>query len=220
MIHVPSKKCKGGIWGAVVWETGLNGTQLSPPRRARLFNERTVTLSAGEVLWKPKRVISDGQSDTAFRQTSLFRWKQTEVTDWPIISPAGMIPRLFKYKELETNPFSNVPFLMLSFTSSPQNGDPQTLPIAHCTQNVPLCLPLRQRLFRHWGEGGFPEICKDIRKFSKFPCKIFLWEQKWMFLRERNTLLCHWFLQFLRRQMKEISVEPKRIFYKLLYEHL
>lgn len=111
-----------------------------------------MTLKAREVFCKPKGVTSDCQSDTAFQWTSLFKWKQTEIIDWLIISQTGVISKESLNKEMETNPFSNAPFFLLSFMSSPQkNVEPQTLPAAHGTHNGLLCPRLRQKLFHRWG---------------------------------------------------------------------
>lgn len=110
-----------------------------------------MTLKAREVFYKPKGMTSDCQSDTAFQCTSLFKWKQTEIIDWLIISQTGVISKESLNKEIETNPFSNAPFFMLSFMSSPKKCEAPNPSCCPLYPQWPLVPSSETELFHRWG---------------------------------------------------------------------
>lgn len=124
-----------------------------PPKRACIFNERTMTLKAKEILWKPKidigLPIRHSLSMNSFVQMKTHRnhWLANNITDWSDFKKS-------LNKEMETNPFSNAPFLLLcclSCLSKKKKVNSQTLPAAHCTLKGLLCPHLSQKLFHPWG---------------------------------------------------------------------
>lgn len=107
-----------------------------PPKRACIFNERTMTLKAKEILWKPKidigLPIRHSLSMNSFVQMKTHRnhWLANNITDWSDFKKS-------LNKEMETNPFSNAPFLLLCCLSCLSKKKKSEFPNSSCCPLYP-----------------------------------------------------------------------------------